>query len=305
MKPRKQKNKQSRRPDVKRKGGDIHRIQKKPQSQKNSKPNKSASKLPFKPAALPFEPKDHILLFGEGDFSFSRSLVENELIHASNKLVCTSYESAESLYEKYPQSREAVSYLQGEGHTVLFSVDATKGNKLPKIVRKRKFDSVIFNFPHTGGLTTDVHRQIRANQELLVGFFKTAKGLLNRPVRIPMAVQQRDAFSDDDNDDEEEEVESSGCKYGSIAVTIFEGKPYEDWNIKELARSCGLKTQRAFKFDAGRYTGYKHALTIGHRERDNENSSRKSENKPARTYIFEAEEAGKSAGKKHDSSDSE
>lgn len=45
-------------------------------------------------------------------------------------------------------------------------VDATKLNaaKGGKEVRKGGFDRVVFNFPHVGGKTRDVNRQVRYNQ---------------------------------------------------------------------------------------------------------------------------------------------
>ena len=47
---------------------------------------------------------------------------------------------------------------------VLFKVDATKLDKADKRVRKGGFDRIVFNFPHVGGLTKDVNRQVRHNQ---------------------------------------------------------------------------------------------------------------------------------------------
>lgn len=43
-------------------------------------------------------------------------------------------------------------------------VDATRLGKAGKEVRKGGFDRVGFNFPHVGGLTRDINRQVRYNQ---------------------------------------------------------------------------------------------------------------------------------------------
>ena len=109
-------------------------------------------------------------------------------------------------------------------------MDATKLGKAGgggKEVRRGGWERIIFNFPHVGGLTKDVNRQVRHNQgrctsttstlcaqltgwaELLVGFFTAALPLL--------------------------------APTGSIVVTVFEGEPYELWNIRDLARHVGLK----------------------------------------------------------------
>lgn len=90
------------------------------------------------------------------------------------------------------------------------------------------------------------------NVELLVGFFKAATLLLTSE--------------------------------GSIIVTIFEGEPYDLWNIRDLARHVGLKVRRSFKFQASAYPGYRHARTLGNIEGG---GGWKGEDRPARTYIFE------------------
>ena len=238
------------------------------------------TKIPQPPApTIPFSSSDRILLLGEGDFSFSRSLLET---HGFTSLIATSFDKSSALHSKYPQSTSNVRALEEEeGCQVLFGVDATKLGKSGaldgggKEVRQGNFDRVIFNFPHVGGLTKDVNRQVRYNQgesqiaerplrydsrtdsllELVVGFFKSALPLL--------------------------------APEGSIIVTIFEGEPYSLWNIRDLARHVGLTVGRSFKFQASAYPGYKHARTLGNIEGG---GGWKGEDRPARTYIFEVNE---------------
>jgi len=71
---------------------------------------------------------------------------------------------------------------------------------------------------------------------------------------------------------------------GSIVVTIFEGEPYELWNIRDLARHVGLKVGRSFKFQASAYPEYKHTRTLGDIEGG---GGWKGEDRLARTYVFE------------------
>ncbi|KAL9037679.1 MAG: hypothetical protein Q9214_005593 [Letrouitia sp. 1 TL-2023] len=164
---------------------------------------------------IPFEPGHRILLVGEGDFSFARSLWSH---HCCTSLLATCYDSETALAEKYPQASQYISDLEEASHKddgtdikILYSVDATRlgraGMGGGKHVRKGNFDRIIFNFPHVGGLTKDVNRQVRYNQELLVGFFRSSM-----PILAPG---------------------------GNIIVTIFEGEPYELWNIRDLARTIG------------------------------------------------------------------
>ena len=130
-----------------------------------SKPTKALQ--PLAPT-IPFSPSDRILLVGEGDFSFSRSLLET---HDCASLVATIFDKHSALQAKYPQATSNVRALdEEEGCQVLFGVDATKLGRPGasegggKEVKKGNFDRIIFNFPHVGGLTKDVNRQVRYNQ---------------------------------------------------------------------------------------------------------------------------------------------
>lgn len=67
-------------------------------------------------------------------------------------------------------------------------------------------------------------------------------------------------------------------------LTVFEGEPYELWNVRDLARHIGLKVGRSFKFQANAYLGYEHARTIG---KIKGGGGWKGEDRAARTYIIE------------------
>lgn len=91
--------------------------------------------------------EDKLLLVGEGNFSFARSLAENYLSGGAEGMIATCYDSEEVLYEKYEEAKENVELIREFGATVMFEVDATK---FSKEIKKNKYTKIIFNFPHAG-----------------------------------------------------------------------------------------------------------------------------------------------------------
>lgn len=107
------------------------------------------------PAIIPFKPTDTILLVGEGNFSFTRALVADppsslQYLPPGN-ITATTYDSEEECYRKYPGAQEIIQYLRGRSVEVLFEVDATKLEK-HSTLKHRKYDKVMWNFPHAGEL---------------------------------------------------------------------------------------------------------------------------------------------------------
>lgn len=128
----------------------------------------TTTKPPSKPAqhstpTIPFDPNDRILLLGEGDLSFALSLVQH---HGCADLTATTYDALPVVLEKYPQAASHIEEITAEGQTVVHGVDATKIAQ--KELRTKGdaggWERVIFNFPHVGGKSTDVNRQVRYNQ---------------------------------------------------------------------------------------------------------------------------------------------
>ncbi|KAF5873436.1 uncharacterized protein Bfra_004896 [Botrytis fragariae] len=226
---------------------------------------------------IPFSSRDSILLIGDGDLSFARSLITH---HEVKKLTATVFESSlQILQEKYPHVGENIKEIEEGGGSVKYGVDATKMRAWTNAKGGRGdgvMDRIIFNFPHVGGKSTDVNRQVRYNQELLTSFLARA---------IPSL---------------------SPTKGSSIIITLFEGEPYTLWNIRDLGRHAGLEVERSFKFQAGAYPGYKHARTMGVVKGG---GGWKGEERSSRSFVFVRKGEGAKQGvgkkKKEESSDDE
>ncbi|PQE13601.1 hypothetical protein CJF31_00005039 [Rutstroemia sp. NJR-2017a BVV2] len=203
---------------------------------------------------IPFSPRDTILLIGDGDLSFASSLISH---HKTQHLTATVYEdSLTTLREKYPHVDENIKVIEEGGGVIKYGVDATKMKAWTTGKNGRGegiMDRIFFNFPHVGGKSTDVNRQVRYNQELLVAFFQRA---------LPSLSPRHGA---------------------SIIVTLFEGHPYTLWNIRDLGRHAGLEVERSFRFQAGAYPGYRHARTLGVVKGG---GGGKGEEREARSYVF-------------------
>ncbi len=142
-----------------------------------------------------------------------------------------------------------------------------------KLIRHHgPFNRIIFNFPHVGGLSTDVNRQVRANQELLVGFFCACRPLLASRSRPARAVggggrdRERDASGGEEHEDEDEdegEEEEKARTTGQVIISLFDGEPYSLWNIRDLARHSGFRLVTSWRFPWEAYPGYRHARTMG------------------------------------------
>ncbi|OJD15542.1 hypothetical protein AJ78_04199 [Emergomyces pasteurianus Ep9510] len=185
------------------------------------------------------------------------------------------------------------------------------------------WDIICFNFPHVGGLSTDVNRQTRANQELLVSFFKACVPLLSEPAASTTSQDREneggghgeweEGWPDSDFDSDSDSAATdhhmpkrdkptARTTPGQILVSLFEGEPYTLWNIRDLARHAGLRVVTSFRFPWASYPGYMHARTIGEIEKKNGGAGRggwRGEDREARMFVFErkgAEGVGGGAG---------
>ncbi|RKP11992.1 hypothetical protein BJ684DRAFT_12150 [Piptocephalis cylindrospora] len=209
-----------------------------------------------------YTPDDAVLLVGEGNFSFARSLIENYL-HTGHQVVATAFDEEAVAIQKYGEAEvgENVQYLRDCEALVLFGVDATALGQC-KELRGKSFTRIIFNFPHVVGAgIKDQNRNIRANQQLITSFLTSAQPLLS---------------------------ETEAEKQGEIHITIKTKAPYDAWRIKALARRTEppLKCAISFQFDCKRWPGYEHRRTLGFKEGLSHRDNVEILDKDPRTYVF-------------------
>ncbi|GCE97464.1 hypothetical protein ZYGM_001414 [Zygosaccharomyces mellis] len=260
---------------------------KKTQKNQSVKKNRGSQKnqnIPF----IPFGPHETLLLVGEGDFSFARSIIEQNYILPEN-LVVTSYDSnIHELTSKYPHTfEENYQFLLSEGVSVFFGIDATELIKSFKLSKKTTWtkilgeswngkclENVMFNFPHTGKGVKDQERNIKDHQNLVLGFFKSCKELF-QVVNFKW-LKNRLQY------DNTEYLQLSEEGWGKIILTLFAGEPYDSWKIKILAKENKFQLQRSNRFQWEIFPGYHHKRTNSEQD-----TTKPAEERDARVYVFE------------------
>ncbi|CAI5075792.1 CRE_HP_G0119010.mRNA.1.CDS.1 [Saccharomyces cerevisiae] len=175
-----------------------HELRKKNSSANNKtvKRNQEFQKL-NQGKVMPFEKDETLMLCGEGDFSFARSIVEQNYIESDN-LIITSYDnSVNELKLKYPHTfEENYQYLKDLNIPIFFQIDVTKlvksfkiskNNTWFKIINRlsdhrwgnKPLQNIVFNFPHNGKGIKDQERNIREHQDLIFNFFQNSLQLFN------------------------------------------------------------------------------------------------------------------------------
>ncbi|CAL5202399.1 unnamed protein product [Lathyrus oleraceus] len=175
---------------------------------------------------------DHqILLVGDGDFSFSLSLAK--AFGSASNIVASSLDSYAEVTKKYKNAKSNLEELQKLGAYLLHGVDATKMKHHPDL-KIRRFDRIIFNFPHAGfHRKEDNLMMIKMHMDLVFGFFKNASHML----RIN----------------------------GEVHVNHKTTPPFDTWNIEKLAEQSFLMMIECADFKQEAYPGYNNKR--GHRSR--------------------------------------
>ncbi|KAG6637865.1 hypothetical protein CIPAW_11G207900 [Carya illinoinensis] len=117
-----------------------------------------------------------ILLVGEGDFSFSLSLARS--FGSASNILASSLDSYDVVIKKYKAAKSNLENLEKLGASLLHGVDATR-MKYHTDLKMRKFNRIVFNFPHVGFYGKEDNEElIKMHRDLVNGFFSNAKGML-------------------------------------------------------------------------------------------------------------------------------
>lgn len=139
--------------------------------------------------------RGRILTVGDGDFSFSSSLLRFD----PPELCATCYDDEDTVCSKYASARSSIDTIRAR-YECHCGVDATS---LPSKVTSRQFDRAIFQFPLVPPVTKDVWATgvdvSILNRELLLGFLRQVEPLL--------------------------------AKDGLVMITSKDVKPYLNWRI--------------------------------------------------------------------------
>jgi 25S rRNA (uracil2634-N3)-methyltransferase len=223
-------------------------------SEKTRAPKKGNGK---KAVTIPFAPTDKILLIGEGNFSFACALAVNppeQLQHLPpQNVTATSYDTEDECLAKYADAREKIDALRAKGVNVIFGVDATKLEKVSRL-RGKRWNRVIWNFPHAGGALlpsadknqvverllgkgiSNQDRNILSNQLLILGFLRSVSGFLASGPPPTLASQKKGKAreegggSDVDSEEEGEPNNQTIPPRGSVIITLRSVPPYTECN---------------------------------------------------------------------------
>jgi 25S rRNA (uracil2634-N3)-methyltransferase len=218
--------------------------------------------VPLRNPIIPFKASDRILLIGEGNFSFSRALIDHpprdlDALPPEN-ITATAYDTEEECYNKYPESSSIVTFLRDRGVEVVFGVDGTRlGRHLA--LKGRYWDRIVWNFPHAGAPIfwashislrsicqsgkgfSDQDRNILSNQVLILEFLRSASKILQRgsipSVTGPSRKKKQESDSDKEGDNMSLHSEPSDMdeqclpSRGTVLITIRNVVPYTHWQV--------------------------------------------------------------------------
>ena len=185
----------------------------------------SVDKTQFSSTCGLYHHSDRLLTVGDGDFSFSLSLVKGG--HDPTRLTATSYEPYKTLISVYDNFQSILQQLNEFHVPVYHGVDATQ-LACSHQISKQAYDIVIWNFPCLGAAegADGQANEIEANQNLLRTFFANVTEYLD-----PQGRQE-------------------------VHITHKTIEPFSWWDIVSIGVKSGWDHCGSFLFDRCLYPGY-------------------------------------------------
>lgn len=181
------------------------------------------------------DPVADALVVGDANLTFSLLLAEHreDLGHVG-RIVATTFETIETLRERYSEIDTTVKQLEDYSAEVLHNVDCTRLAVDPRFVGMAgKFGAVYYNFPHAGVVKGffDSHPFVRWRHENLMQlFFRALRGFV-KPSGIVKVSSNSNA---------------TGVRYSDIMSAAMlsefvhvETVPFLEWRLRSYRRSYG------------------------------------------------------------------
>ncbi|KAI8319081.1 hypothetical protein GQ54DRAFT_299627 [Martensiomyces pterosporus] len=105
-----------------------------------------------------------------------------------------------------------------------------------------------------------------------------------------------------ESDAEKSEFKPNTNRAGQIHVSLKSGLPYAHWNIRQLARECGLRGHATYPFELQAFPGYEHRRTLGFKEGLSKDENQEIRDKEPKIYVFVAKPADEDEGEEYQGS---
>lgn len=200
------------------------------------------------PFSLELAPSSRVLVLGDGDMSFGRSLAERERAagrltkawpsdaklaeEQGVQLLVTVYNDKETTWQRHPRAAENHMTIHEHGGRVLYGVDA---RRLGDSLGERQFDSIVFNFPHPGDTK---HMRIERCRAMLLGVFASCAKHLAPDGRIHVQLLKGQ---------------------GGTVYDISRRQYCDHWQVVELAAEAGLSLVGVARFVPDMFSTYRSA----------------------------------------------
>eukprot|EP01031_Cornospumella_fuschlensis_P035683 gene35683-43278_t len=170
-----------------------------------------------------------MLVVGDGDFSFSRSLAEQRMC---SHLVTSTLDSKDFVTASFLSAAANIAQIEELGGQVHYGVDATK---ISQSFPNRNFDVILWNFPHIAG-----KQNIKHNRRLLHQYLVSAATSLSLAGKIMISLCEG----------------QSGTRAKSKLI-------YDrSWKLLDQATAAGLLVTESEPFPSGNFPAY---TPMGHR----------------------------------------